>query len=499
MALEITKQDFEVENLIGVRVSQVLLRAEALVPGAGREAIEPLLADASLFIDSADLQSGRIVLEGVVDCQAVYRQGEESTLRALAAQTGLNHVVELPGAEPGMFSKVWGVVEHVDAKYENGHMIFLVTCALRVQALQLRPVEGIQAVTGQPGLETTFETLHSVKLAAESSEMALLRDTVALPAALDARATLMDWVTAEVEDVSPDLGGVRVKGRVLVETLISCGAPGRPAEVVRVPMALNQLVELPEWLTGDVTAEADVRGVRSQIAMGPEGNNPNLTCEAELRVRVMANTTDAPEVLTDIYAIQGSTLEVERQAVQLCDRVSRTRLTEAVRGTVQLPENAARVGSIIAAQVNPVVSQWQGSGDSGRVEGVLEVSVLYTPAGGEQPASVQSEMPFSVEVPVGLDETSGLSVQVLSAEASAMMGDRLDMRVQLGLRCETRNRQTVELVAGVEAGEPIVRQPGIVIVWPDAGEDAWSIGKRYAIPAAEAADAAPGKPLVLKI
>ena len=188
MALELTKQGFEVEDLIGARMSQVLLRAEALVPGAGREAIEPLLADASLFIDAADIQSGRIVLDGTVACQAVYRQGGEVTLRALGAQTGLSHVIDIPGVEPGMFSRVWGTVEHVDAKYENGHMIFLVTCSLRAQALRLQPVEGVQSVVGQPGLETAFESLKSVKLAAESSEMALLRDTAPLPAALDARA-----------------------------------------------------------------------------------------------------------------------------------------------------------------------------------------------------------------------------------------------------------------------------------------------------------------------
>lgn len=499
MALELTKQGFEVENLIGARVSQVLLRAEALVPGAGREAIEPLLADANLFIDTADLQAGRIVLDGSVSCQAVYRQGGEISLRALAAQTPLSHVIDIPGAEPGMFSRVWGTVEHVDAKYENGHMIFLITCALRAQALRLQPVEGIASVSGQPGLETAFETLTSVKLAAESSEMALLRDTVSLPAALDARATLMDWLVAEVEDVSPDLGGVRVKGRVLVETLISCGAADRPAAVIRAPMELNQLVELPEWLTGDVTAEVDVRGVRSQIALSPEGDNPNLTVEAELRVRVLANTTDAPEALTDVYATQGDGLEVERETLRLCDRVNRARLTEPVRGTVLLPEDAPRVGSVIAAQVKPVVGEWQGGGDTGRVEGILEVSVLYLPNGGDQPASVQSELPFSVDVPVGLDEASGLTVQVLAAEASALMGDRLDMKIQLGLRCETRNRQSVSLVTRVETGEPIARRPGIVIVWPEAGEDAWSIGRRYAIPAAQAAEAAPGKPLVLKV
>ena len=499
MALDLTRQEFEVENLIGTRESQVLLRAEALVPGAGREAIEPLMSDASLFIDTADLQTDRVVLDGTASCQAVYRQGGETTLRALTAQAKLNHVLEIPGTESGMFSRVWASVDHVEAKYENGHMIFLVTCTLRAQALRLLPVNGIQSVTGQPGLETAYGTLNSVKLAAESSEMALLRDTVSLPAALDARATLMDWATVEVEEVSPDLGGVRVKGRVLVETLISSGAAGRPAAVVRVPMALDQLVELPEWLTGDVAAEADVRGVRSQIAIAQEGDSPALTCEVELRVRVLANTTDAPEVLMDIYATQGNALEVENRDISLCTRVDRARLTEGVRGTVMVGVDAPRVGTVIAAQARPVIGGWQGGDGAGRVEGVMEVGVLYVPTDGGQPASASAELPFAVDVPMALDETSALSVQALAVEAGALMGDRLDMKVQLGLTCETRRRETARIVTDVTESGPLVRQSGIVIVWPEAGEDAWSIARRYAIPSTQAAEAQAGKALVLKL
>ena len=499
MALEVTRQEFEVENLIGTRDSQVLLRAEALVPGAGREAIEPLLSDANLFIDTADLQTDRVVLDGTATCQAVYRQGGETTLRALTAQAKLNHVLEIPGAEPGMFTRVWATVEHVEAKYENGHMIFLVTCTLRAQALRLLPVSGIQSVTGQPGLETAYSTLNSVKLAAESSEMALLRDAVSLPVALDARATLMDWATAEVDDVSPDLGGVRVKGRVLVETLVSGGAPGRPAAVIRVPMALDQLVELPEWLTGDVSAEVDVRGVRSQIALAQDSDSPSLNCEVELRVRVLANTTDRPEVLTDIYATQGNALEVETRSIDLCTGVARARLTEAVRGTVPVAEGAPRVGQVIAVQARPVIGGWQGGEGVGRVEGILEVSVLYVPVDGGQPASVDAELPFAADVPVALDESSGLAVQTLAAEAGALMGDRLDVKVQLGIACETRQRLTERIVTQVEPGAPLRRPSGIVIVWPGEGEDAWSIARRYAIPSAQAADAQPGKALVLKI
>ena len=100
MALETDRQTLELENLIGARESQALVRAEALVPGAGRDAIEPLLADACLYISQADLQSDRIVLEGVVSCQAAYRQGEESVVKALTAQTTNENIAAdcLPGA-----------------------------------------------------------------------------------------------------------------------------------------------------------------------------------------------------------------------------------------------------------------------------------------------------------------------------------------------------------------------------------------------------------------
>ena len=500
MALELTRQGFEVEELIGTRVSQVLLRAEALVPGAGREAIEPLLADASLFIDAADLQADRVVLDGAAACQAVYRQGEEPAPRALTAQAKLSQVVEIPGAEPGMFSRAQGTAEHVEARYENGHMIFLVTCTLRVQVLRLRQVEGIADVRGAEGLETAYEQLESVKLAAESSAMALLRETTPLPAALDARATLMDWTSVELETAERDLGGIRVKGRVVVQTLVSSGEAARPASTVRVPLPLDQLVELPEWLAaGDIAIEADVRSVRTQIVAGGADGSPQLTCEAELRVRALANVTDRPRVLRDIYATRGRALEVEYQQLDLCTSVSRGRLTDTVRGSVALQEGAPRVGSVLAVQAKPVIGEWRGMDGAGRIEGVLEVAVLYMPAGGEPPAAAQAELPFAVDVPVPLDGDSEVAVQAVSAEAAALVGDRLDVKAQVGIHCETRIRRQARIVSEVSEGAEIQRQPGIVIVWPAPGEDAWALGRRYAIPAAEAAEAAPGSPLVLKV
>ena len=51
MPLELTRQSLEIEKLAGAQRAQVLLRAEALVPGAGREAIEALMAEAGVSRD----------------------------------------------------------------------------------------------------------------------------------------------------------------------------------------------------------------------------------------------------------------------------------------------------------------------------------------------------------------------------------------------------------------------------------------------------------------
>ena len=104
MGLKVKKTEIEVEREIGYKYLQMLSRAETLVPGAGREAIEALLWDANAIIIRADVQSDRVVLDGTLNCQAVYRQGEETSLRALSAKSTISQVTEIPGAQGGMLS-----------------------------------------------------------------------------------------------------------------------------------------------------------------------------------------------------------------------------------------------------------------------------------------------------------------------------------------------------------------------------------------------------------
>ena len=275
MALSITRQSIEVEELIGTGDLQASVTAEALVPGAGREAVEPLLTDARYIPGEITVQDGRVIVSGSVACQAVYRQGDEITLRALEASAPIEEVLDLPGAEPGMAARQFARVSDAAARYENGHMIFRAGVEVRVSAFRLSPVELIDSVEGE-GIETEFQDVASEKLAAEAEASALLSARVTLPASLDARTTLMDWANAVIESSAPDLGGLRVRGTVYAEVLIGTGVPGRPAAVIKYPLPFDQLVEIPDWLTENAAAEVSVRRVLANVEQGEPGQDSVL-------------------------------------------------------------------------------------------------------------------------------------------------------------------------------------------------------------------------------
>lgn len=484
MALETVRQTIEIESSAGGGTAQALARAETLAPGAGRETIEVVLADAMASIDSAEAQTDRVVVEGSVRCQAAYRQGEERTLRAVTARTQISQVFDMPGAEPGMTSRACAAVEHVEARYENGHMVFLVTVAISAQAFRLTPVDIITGITGAEGVETEMSEICSCRIMAETEAISSIREETALPAALDARTALMEWGEAWVESCEADLGGVRVKGSVNVETLISSGVEGRPAASVRNSLDFEQLVEVPEWLAGEVCAEAELRRLDTMVEQGGEREDSLLVIEADVGVRVTSLGRECVTALTDAYATSGAKLNVTGDDVELCADLRCVRCTEQVKGTLLLSENAPGVGNVISVIVHPNISAW-GTNSESSIEGILEATVLYMPGGSDTVASAHSEMPFSIKCPGELNDSSMVCLSVLSAEASTLMSDRVELKCTLGVNTFTRDEEKIYVVNDVSEGEMLKKRPGVILFWPAADDTLWSIARRYSVPVNE--------------
>jgi hypothetical protein len=271
-------------------------------------------------------------------------------------------------------------------------------------------------------------------------------------------------------------------------------------------MHFDQLVELPEWLCGDARPEVTLVRLLSRVEQGEEGRDGILNLEAELSIRVQAYVRDCVNALTDAYSSGPASVELQRQELNVCWEIRRSQCVDTAKGTVLLSENAPGVGTVLAVRALPNVGGWNSEGARSIIDGVLELTILYMPAGSDQLASAQAELPFSISCSEALPDDAWVKVEAVSAEATALMSDRLDVKVSLSSSAEARVNMTFEPVTAVAESQPVLRRSGIVIVWPEPGDSAWSIGKRYSLPVNSVVAMnngqqriEPGKAIVLKI
>ena len=483
MSLTDSRKEIEIERVVARQYLQLLSKAEALVPGAGRDAVVPLLWDASAVVVRIDVQNDRVVLDGTLNCQAVYRQGEEGTLRALGAKTAIGQAIDVPQAQPGMVPRAEVQVEHVEVRYENGHMVFLVGLGIHIWVIQLEHIEAITEVGEDVNTETKFIETEFVKLAADSGETAVMTAEVELPHSLDARNTLMDWGIAMVDSVQPDLGGVRVKGRAMIETLVSSGIEGRPEVVVKYPMEFDKLVELPEWLAINADVSARLRNIRTQVERQDDGEEGKLMIQCDVHFHISSNVHEKIKLLTDAYSTADEKIILKTETTEACTGIVSGQSIETIRGTVITEEGSSAIGSVIAVHALPNIAEISCGKDSSRITGIMESDVLYMPAGSDQPETTHTELPFEVEIARPLDENSLIRMNVITAEANALMSDRLEMKIAVCIDYENRKYNAQSFAADMEVVEAKKRKSGYIICWPSEDDDEWTLGKRYAISA----------------
>jgi len=333
----------------------------------------------------------------------------------------------------------------------------------------------------------------------------VLAERVELPRSLDARATLMDWGCVSIESSEPDLGGVRVKGRALVETLVASGIEGRPAVLVKYPIEFDKLIELPEWLSRNACVMPSIRNIRTQLELPEEDEDGTLLIQADIHFSIASNLTECVNALSDVYSTAGNAADAKTAEFSACTRAICLRSAEVVRGTVLLEEGAPAVGSVIAVRVLPNIAEVRSGEGKTLVSGLLDAEVLYMAGGSDLPASANTQLPFEIELPGELGDEAAILLHTSSAEANALMSDRLEMKIALMIDSEARIQQNFTIATEVTQEGEIERRPGYVICWPDESDDAWSIGRRYGVAAGDIAAAMdgrkiiPGNPLVIRI
>ena len=155
---------------------------------------------------------------------------------------------------------------------------------------------------------------------------------------------------------------------------------------------------------------------------------------------------------------------------------------ESVRLQAALPSDAAPIGTMLAAFVQPTITSVSSSGKRLDAEGIMCVTLIYVPLDSDIPCSVKVREPFAMTFP--LEAQPGVQAQAYEIETivGPTTSDRAELRCVLGLRTVQHQVCRIRFVREIEETEQENQPRGFVLVWPEAGETRWETARRLRVP-----------------
>lgn len=478
MPLDIARQTLETERVVDSRVVKALIETDAMAQGAD----EVLLCDAMCAIDQTQTQQGRILLDGRVRFQVLYRaQGEVTSLMISAP---LREMIEAD-VGPNMAVNCFAQIESAEAKLMAGRILCRAVPAMRVTVTALEPCAVVSGISGIDGVFLRRERISSLKVNAEAQASVSLSDEFELSRALNAERTLMTRARVEIGDLFDAVGGVMVKGAVTLEAVHKCASRERPIAVSRHALPFEQLVELPDWLRGELRAEAQVTGVSAQTLSDDEG--ALLRAGVDVALSVQALGEDESEAVVDAYAVGEQDLQLTRGNVNARTECRRVRALQTAKLRFNLPDahgdgRMAGVSQVLCCVGRPAIMQTDCSDDSVTVEGVMELQAVYMPLSGEDVLAAALEAPFTATFRAELPEDAPMLLEAFDCECVPVTSSQMELKCTLALHGEACAQHTWQVAMDAQEVEGRSTPRGITVLMAQRGDTAWDLAKRFRVP-----------------
>lgn len=465
--MRVLKENLQLEQPFGS--GQALVRAEGtlMLPGNDQD-VTILYKTARLELASTEVQTGRIVSDGMVYFTVLYLDAEGKAV-SIEAETGINAVIEIEGAASRMRPSVWGIVEGVEAQESGGRLTLRADVSLEACVVDTNQIAVVADVEDISQVVKREETIVPVVQGGSGRQRMLLSESFDLERE-DARI-LFAQARAEVSNAQAGEHSVMADGAVYVQiALATNGAPPYFTMNQALPFSVSMDVQGARFGM-EALAQASAQELVCELVQTETEKGIRVECILQLEAQVYQG--DEITLLSDVFSTGDEILETSAQEERFTCGVQAYSQNQSISQTVELPGNT---GAIWGVQARPVAVNYIAEENQFVAEGVLEVTVLYD---GDGLRSVVEEIPFHFAFsPV--EYGCGMHLDVVSAQASAMGAGRAEVQlgVKLGMTQYALCTQAF-LTDVVQADELYQRPDGITLYYPSQGEDLWDVAKRY--------------------
>lgn len=490
MSLELIKEAFKVNNLLGEDTIQTVIENDIIVPDIKPDIARVLLLDGDVFVTGCDTGTDRVVTSGSVVCKILYIADDEArSLKGITHNIPFSYTIDIPNVRSGMKCRAKAVLEHMDYNLLNGRKINVKgILALECKALDevdreyscgLAGLEDIQVLKDEIVLNTFIGSNKINYVIKEDIELPEEKPTIAELLRSDCKIGGKDFKIAE--------GKVIVKGDINISSLYIADDESRSLQFVENDIAFTQFVDLDDVNDETmVNVDYDMVDCKIDAAEDSDGELRNIKAEININIYVNGICKKTAQLLSDAYCPK-SKIVLERNQLELDELFADNKSNIVVKDTIDLSECSPEVSEIFNVLSKYNISDKRVEGDKVIIEGSVQSSILYLSSSDEQPIfCYKKDSPFRFEVEIkGIrgDMRTDVFFELESSNYSILSSNQVEIRVVISANTKVEAKVRIPVInkaiENLLDEKKLNSMPSVIIYITQPGDSLWIIAKKY--------------------
>lgn len=488
MSVELVKDLFKFEQVVGENISQTIVEGDILVPDIKPDITRVLSATTKVAINKQYIEDNKIFTEGTVYFKILYvSEKGDQPLYSVDSSTEFKQDIEIEGINSKMKGEVAVEVEHTDFTINNERKIGVKAVVNLVgKAIEEKSVEITKDATGLEDIQVLKESFKYTDIVGVNESETLIKDNFELNEDDFEIREILKWDATILErDTKITDGKVIVGGMVNIDLLYVDEEYDNQLKMIRREIPFTHFVEIADAFSDmEYKLKLSVDQFYYDVKEDLRGEKKVVELEGIVKIAAKVMDTQSREILVDTYS-PGKEFNITKEQIEINENVGINKANVLIRETLDIPHGHPPIAEVFSINVQPILTDYLVDVDKVIIEGILESTLMYKAMEGLQPLySFTQEVPFRHYVELeGLSEDTKADVDLFIEEAdySIINGEQVEVKVNVGASCEAFCSKAINIISSIEEIEEadLKVRPSLTIYYMQPNDTLWKVAKAY--------------------
>ena len=489
MVMELVKDIFDIEQLVGHNTLQTIIEGDILVPDIKPDIHRILTVEGDIHINKIEVQENRIVVGGNIRFKVLYvsEKGDE-LLYNIDSNTGFQEDIIIEGLNSQMKADVKAELEHIDYNLNNERKIGIkAVINLEGRGIEKTSVEFGQDIEGIDNIEVLKSDLEYNHMVISDKFNIVAHGNFELGENEEEIKEILKWdgVVLERETRLED-GKVLISGDVFLDIMYKTWDRNLNIEVLKTTIPFKHTMEIPEVYADMMyKLRMNIEDVYINVDQNLDGENKLIQIEVSMDANIVVMEKHKKAIMVDAY-VPNKSIEIEKEVIKLNENMAFYSSEIFLRESVNIPSSHPPIDEVYSVVARSVPINYNLVGNRVILEGILENIIIYS--SGQEKKSVYSykeEFPFDHHMEVGeIKEDMEVDTDILvqNMDFHKINENTLELRVNLVISYEIRQKRNIEIITNAEdlgIDIDIKGRPSFTIYFIKEGDTLWDIAKKY--------------------